>query len=365
MSTVPHSPEVIVVEEEERAVCGFPIMYEQWLDMFQVTRRKQAPSASDIGEDHVNIVVTYQADSIRFWGWLQGYFDAKKLEEIEEGLNDLKNGVQKFQPPINLPQPGFRGAAVFEGRWHRCFVLGADIDEDEIEVFFCDYGNSAFVSRENFRSTMTAVWALDPQARPLKLAGYELTEQEQSPEVCVDSARLCARVVKNGSYSEAHIIEIKDIAHTEINFVPQETLVSIDSQLVGTRCVPVNKLSSQQLTDEEATTSPSSDSESYTGSKSKLKKVMDSIFDYDEDDLNIGMLCNVESTQLLYLKLGGNAMFQQLQQQLDLVLCQTPFTVLTKGQLYLHTADTGERHRVLVLQDVIKVIQGEAFLDHP
>ena len=54
----------------------------------------------------------------------------------------------------------------------RCWIMKANSKCMEIEVFWCDYGNTGVVSIEDFRTTYNNdIWSLPPLAIPCKFYG--------------------------------------------------------------------------------------------------------------------------------------------------------------------------------------------------
>lgn len=324
--------------------CGFCINYEQFFQMYHITCRNKLYTINSLPNE-VKFLVTYQVDPIRFWAWLisDSHETVKKLHQIETKLLET---VVKIQPPHVLPKEGQRGASCFkeDGKesWYRCYILSSDTNTDTMTVFYCDYGNCEVISREQFRSTYNDVWVLPPQAVPFKLNGFELINPESFDVTKCEILNLrnlnvyTANVVKDSVYSEGHIVEIKSI---KVNMLNSEL---IDNKLIGSLCKPVGPHYCGKINHSDTS------SENGTSTDNDETNFMTSIFDYDEDDLVLGLLIEAHNPSLLYLKLGDVSQFAILQTGLDNHKLVIPKNII-KGDILL-LGQNKQVRRVMVLQ---------------
>ena len=90
----------------------------------------------------------------------------KTLSDYASFLNDAK------AIPYNDPLVNDTCCALFtDGNWYRARVVS--VSDSSCEVFFCDYGNTSVVAKENLRATPDEVKALPAQAIRIKLKSVE------------------------------------------------------------------------------------------------------------------------------------------------------------------------------------------------
>nr|AGI95999.1 tudor domain-containing 7 protein [Branchiostoma floridae] len=125
-----------------------------------------APTPAASYPQELSVIVTEVVDGCHFWGQVnqEGKNNLLELQELQKGLNQLC-------PAPPLP-PGDRiGAAPFEGEWYRVWIQ-EELPEDQLQVVFVDYGNSAVLPRTEVSPLLIPqFWDLPPQAVPFKLAG--------------------------------------------------------------------------------------------------------------------------------------------------------------------------------------------------
>ena len=332
----------------EGRVCDFCISYQQWFQMFQMTRRKQPVTLANY-PDEIQLLVTFQTQPIRFWGWVVGKDvekHAQKLGFIEENLAEM---VKKVQPPTNLPAAGHRGVALYKDEtteaWYRCYVMAVDSTKDQIEVFFCDYGYSAWISRELFRSTYNDTWSLDPLAVPFKLHSVEMEgEAEGKFEKLNISEMLHARVVKSSVYSEPHIVELSNITYTSSG-------VCVDKQIkTAGGVVSTDMLQEQEEEGKEELSQDEEDEEEEEEDEDERLHTMTSLFDYNYDDLVNGVLCGAHHPNLLYLNLGDVfTLHEALKLALNGLNPTTPATRFEKETIMMLRSDT-QRRRISIIK---------------
>ena len=346
-----------ITETSDNLACGFCINYPQAFQMFQNTCRKE-PKTSENLPNEIQFIVTHQVEPIRFWGWLMcnGNNAAKKLTEIEE---IIASTIIKIEPPHVLPKVGHRGAALFKGGgkecWYRCYVLSSNTETDEIEIFYCDYGNSEVISRDYFRPTYNDVWNFPPQAVPFKMHGFELRDYVDvtkiNKELVLDDGHvLSATVVKTPSSSQPHIIEIKDVSYVGLESS------NIDAKIIGSWSIPIENKGNEEYIqcgdtldiEDKINVLCDSIQESVITVNQEVDSRMASIFDYDDEDLVLGLLTEAHNPNLLYLKLGDMNHFAQLQMLIDEAELNLP-NKLDKGDILLLKANDQKR-RVLLLQ---------------
>eukprot|EP00058_Branchiostoma_floridae_P005328 XP_002590816.1 hypothetical protein BRAFLDRAFT_125731 [Branchiostoma floridae] len=125
-----------------------------------------APTPAASYPQELSVIVTEVVDGCHFWGQVnqEGKNNLLELQELQKGLNQLC-------PAPPLPPGDKTGAAPFEGEWYRVWIQ-EELPEDQLQVVFVDYGNSAVLPRTEVSPLLIPqFWDLPPQAVPFKLAG--------------------------------------------------------------------------------------------------------------------------------------------------------------------------------------------------
>lgn len=327
------------LSQYDKRKCGFCLDYKQSYEMFQETCKKNPRTCKNVAKE-IGFIVTFPVDSCRFWIMV---VDPKnetysKLLDIEA---DLIKAAERTQPPNVLPKEGVRGSALYTENktWYRCWVMSSKVESDEVTVFFCDYGNVEVVSRANFRSTYSNAWVLPPFAVPCIMSGYE--NSYVSDAACNQAGverllqllvgkQLRGKVVKDATYSQPHIIELNEI-HT----VMKPTEFIEDIMLNEGFIKNIEKEAEATEEDESAV-------------KDEKEEVAQTLFDYDAEQLVVGMIAEVHKPQLLYLHLGSLEGLQDVEKLLN-GFHQPSKAYVEKGAV-LMLIKNGLRRRVLVLQ---------------
>ncbi|XP_057308158.1 uncharacterized protein LOC130646030 isoform X2 [Hydractinia symbiolongicarpus] len=341
-----------IIETFENLDCKFCLNYSQAVHMFQTTCKRKPRTARNVA-DKINFLVTYPVDACRFWVMLMDT-DGKNYSKLKEIENKIAEDVKKIVAQDILPKIGQRGTALYseDNAWYRCYVLSLSEETKKITVFFCDYGNTHFVSLDQFRNTYTEVWAIPPQAIPCQIHGYENKHPVGSKQYndslnnsvkLLATGPLVATVVKDASYCQPHIVELKDIKYMK-NAGGDSTLESI-FELNGC-IVPISTKEQEGVVPSNSTL----DIQVNAASPSKNVK-KDSLFEYVEDDLVIGMIAEVHNVKQMYLHLGDISVLNNLESKLQMFYYEEhpQQAQVEKNKLLLVSKD-GRIRRVLILE---------------
>lgn len=346
-----------IIETFENLDCKFCLNYSQAVHMFQTTCKRKPRTARNVAEK-INFLVTYPVDACRFWVMLMDN-DGKNYSKLKEIENKIADDVKKIVAQDILPKIGQRGTALYseDNAWYRCYVLSLSEETKKITVFFCDYGNTHVVGLDQFRNTYTEVWAIPPQAIPCQIHGYEnkhpVGSQDYNDSLnnsvkLLATDPLVATVVKDASYCQPHIVELKDIKYRK-NAGDDSTLESI-FELNGF-IVPIGTKEQEGVVasneEEEYSTS---DIQVNAASPSKNVK-KDSLFEYVEDDLVVGMIAEVHNVKQMYLHLGGISVLNNLESKLQIFYYEErPQQAQVEKNKLLLVSQDGRIRRVLILE---------------
>ncbi|XP_048584208.1 uncharacterized protein LOC116614836 isoform X2 [Nematostella vectensis] len=162
--------------------------------------------------NEINVLVTEIVDSCHFWVIVSdGSGNWDKLEKLREEL-------QRIEVKPGQADKYCLGAAKFsdDNLWYRCFVLDMSPDRQRAKVLYADYGNSEWVSVQDFTLLDKSFWSLPPQALPVRLAGLEpaCPPGKNLSDGGVELSRLIcnkacmARKHKNTTLNLPHILEV-------------------------------------------------------------------------------------------------------------------------------------------------------------
>ena len=317
---------------------GFCLDYESYLQMYQMTCRRQPNILENVSND-IRILVTHMLEEQKFWGWIlsESKVYVKELNKIEK---QIATAAKKSPPPYVLPKAGYCGVALFNDTWYRCFILKSNDETGKLKVFYCDYGNTELINLEQFRFTSIDVWNLPPQAIPFKIHDGVLQNPHKNLNP-MDGQFLKATVIKT-KHPQPHIVEVINIS-------------CVCSSANDTNCSWCHEPSeSVNGCDETVSIVSSGTSVTHHASenvaKSKQTEIfgMTSLFKYENEDLVLGIFSEVHHPNLVYLKLGDESQFASLRSTIDKAELILP-NDLSKGKLLLLKAN-GKISRVCILQ---------------
>ncbi|XP_065672673.1 uncharacterized protein LOC100203104 isoform X4 [Hydra vulgaris] len=318
-------------------VCGFDLDYDAMQKMFQDTSQTYPKMSKDL-PDFITFIITHPVDSCRFWIILIGEHKTfEKLTEIESKLTEHVSVIDKC---INLPQVGDRGCGLYKenNSWYRCWILNTNSELMEIKVFWCDYGNTSVIALEDFRTTFDDAWILPPLAIPCKFYGYDVDNNVKECGTILLSDLMMgivymAKVNKTSLYSQPHIVEIDNItcngsSSNIVNNLLQEKFI-------------------KKISNSDVENNTEDNKNSLLNQEFAKQSVLQSMFEYNKDYLEIGMISEVIDPLLFYIQCN-----LKILSEIEVLLQNIPLKraiSFKNGDLLVYANNT-TRRRVLILQ---------------
>ncbi|XP_011268042.1 tudor domain-containing protein 7 [Camponotus floridanus] len=137
------------------------------------------PTISDVGQ-YFDVHVTLAAHPGHFI--VQPLNDARELKMM---MNELQRYCHEYDgPPIEIVGEGKLYAGKFREDWYRVYVTNI-ISENEVSIYFCDFGDVTIVSRNSLQPLKSDFMKLPYQAVKAKLIGIEPTNVDWTVNDCV------------------------------------------------------------------------------------------------------------------------------------------------------------------------------------
>ncbi|XP_065640294.1 uncharacterized protein LOC100203104 isoform X2 [Hydra vulgaris] len=318
-------------------VCGFDLDYDAMQKMFQDTSQTYPKMSKDL-PDLITFTITHPVDSCRFWIILiDEHKTFEKLTEIESKLTEHVSVVDKC---INLPQVGDRGCGLYKenNSWYRCWILNTNLELMEIKVFWCDYGNTSVIALEDFRTAFDDAWILPPLATPCKFYGYDVDDNVKERGTLLLSDLMMgivymAKVNKTSLYSQPHIVEID-------NITSNGSSSNIVDNLLQEKFI-------KKIFNSDVENNIEDNKNSLLNQDFAKQSVLQSMYEYNKDYLEIGMISEVIDPLLFYIQCEIKVL-----SEIEVLLQNIPLKRAISfkiGDLLVYANNT-TRRRVLIVQ---------------
>ncbi|XP_046545758.1 uncharacterized protein LOC124255858 [Haliotis rubra] len=183
--------------ESERSIYEVLELYSHILDKMRV-RRNILKEGS-----HIKVLVTAAEEETFFWGQVVSEMEnLRALKRLILQLQDTENHLARTK--------GLgRCAAMYEGEWHRAWILKTSLRHNEkVKVFFVDYGNIEHVRSHETIVVAPKFWELPPMARPFTIAGAGLPDLGALESSVVDCQVMKTAPVASAMLTEVDIVRI-------------------------------------------------------------------------------------------------------------------------------------------------------------
>ncbi|XP_071115796.1 uncharacterized protein [Haliotis cracherodii] len=185
-----------VSSESEQSIYEVLELYSHILVKMKVKRNALKQGS------HIKVLVTAAEEETFFWG--QVVSEMENLKALKRLILDLQDTDNHLARTKGLG----RCAAVYEGEWHRAWVLKTSLRQNEkMKVFFVDYGNIERVQPYETCVVPPKFWELPPMAQPFTITGAGFPDLGALESSVVDCQVTKTAPVANAMLTEVDIVQ--------------------------------------------------------------------------------------------------------------------------------------------------------------